>query len=192
MDFLRVYNAARMAGVRMPERPASAKTPSELIPIVYKELRSLAAAYMRKERPSHTLQPTALVHEAYLALARSTRMSLKGKTHFVAIAAIQMRRVLVDHARRRNAKKRGGDWQRITLDEKVAVTPEGTVDLLVLDGALDRLAELSPRQSRIAVYRLFGELGEREIAELLELSERTVRGEWKVAKTWLARELSSH
>jgi len=176
----------------MPERPASAKTPSELIPIVYKELRSLAAAYMRKERPSHTLQPTALVHEAYLALARSTRMSLKGKTHFVAIAAIQMRRVLVDHARRRNAKKRGGDWQRITLDEKVAVTPEGTVDLLVLDGALDRLAELSPRQSRIAVYRLFGELGEREIAELLELSERTVRGEWKVAKTWLARELSSH
>jgi RNA polymerase sigma factor (TIGR02999 family) len=163
--------------------------PAELVTVVYTELRRLAAAYMRRERPDDTLQPTALVHEAYLRLAREKRVMWQGKTHFSAMAAIQMRRILVERARRRAARRRGGGWRRVTLDEGGAVTSERSLDMLALDAALKKLLARSPRQGQIAEFRIFGGLSEAELAEHFELSERTVRADWRVARAWLAREL---
>lgn len=174
------------------ERESSIRrSPAELLPLVYEELRRLAGAYMRGERRSHTLQSTALVHEAYLRLEKHKKPSWKGKTHFFAIAAVEMRRVLVEHARARNAEKRGGGLREVTLDEGVAVTPRQTVDILALDEALTRLAALNARQAVVAEYRIFAGLTEAEMATILGVSERTVREDWRIARTWLRRQLSS-
>lgn len=170
--------------------PPQANGPTEFVPLVYQELRRLAAGYMRRERPDHTLEPTVLVNEAYLRLAGNTRLEWQGKTHFLAMAAIEMRRVLVDHARKRKTEKMGGGWKRVSLAEDVAVTPGRKVDVLALDEALLKLAAFDFRQSRVAELRLFGGLTERESAESLGVSERTVREDWRVARAWLARELS--
>jgi RNA polymerase sigma-70 factor (ECF subfamily) len=164
--------------------------PSELLPLVYDELRSLAARYLRQERPNHTLQPTALVHEAYVALARKRGVEWHGKTHFLATAASQMRRVLVDYARQRNALKRGGHVQMVSLEEHDAITPDGVLDILAIDQALERLEQLNVRQKDVVEMRLFAGLTEIEIAGLLGVSERTVREDWRIARAWLTHELA--
>lgn len=160
-----------------------------LIPLVYQELRRCAAAYLRRERPSHTLQPTALVHEAYLRLV-GRRTPWRNRAHFFAVASQMMRRILVDHARARRRGKRSGRWTRITLDEAVRVKNPGVVDLLDLDTALTRLAVFDPRLSDIAELRFFGGLSLEETGELLGISLATVEREWQAARAWLFKTLA--
>jgi RNA polymerase sigma factor (TIGR02999 family) len=166
------------------------KAISKILPHVYQELRRLAASFMLRERPSHTLQPTALVHEAYIRLVDNDRISFQGKTHFYAIAAEEMRRVLVEHARRHGARKRGGGRQRITLDEGLGSTEQVSAEVLDLDDGLRRLHALNSRQAKVAELRFFAGMNVRETAAFLNISERTVKGEWRIAKAWLLRELS--
>lgn len=163
----------------------------ELLPVLYEELKKLANYHLASERPDHTLQPTALVHEAYLRMAGQDQVKWQNKAHFMAIASKAMRRVLVDHARGRAAKKRGGDPQRITLDE--AWTPKTgprTMDLLALDQSLTRLGEKHPEKASLVEMRFFGGLKEGEIAEVLGISSRTVVRHWKFAQAWLYQDLS--
>ena len=165
----------------------------QLVPLVYKELRRLAAHYMRQEREGHTLQPTALVHEAYLRLADQQHMTWQSRAHFLGIAAQSMRRILIDHARGRVRVKRGGERERVDLDEERVFlgerSPEQSGKLLALDEALDRLAEIDPRQGRIVELRYFGGLTVEETAEVLGISPKTVKRDWSVAKAWLHAEL---
>ncbi len=163
-----------------------------LMPIVYDELRKLAKRYMRRQNPNHTLQTTALVNEAYLRLIDSSRVRWQDRTHFFAIAAQLMRRILVDFARARNSLKRGGEQIQITLDERIEAPFEKETNLVALDEALQKLAKLSQRQSQIVELRYFGGLSEEEIAETLEISTRTVRRDWSLARAWLYRELSQN
>lgn len=163
---------------------------ARLLPEVYEELRSLAAHYLRQERSDHTLQPTALVHEAFLKLSRQSRLDVNDRTHFLALAAGAMRQVLVDHARAHLAAKRGGGWQRITVDESVAVSEGGIEDLLALDDTLKRLAEVDEPAARIVEMRFFAGLTEVEIAEAMGMSERWVRSQWAFARAWLRREMA--
>lgn len=164
---------------------------SRLLPLVYEKLRHLAARYMQGERNDHTLQPTALVHEAYLRLIDSSRVDWNGKTHFFAVAATQMRRVLADHARAHGALKRGGGVRLSNLSEAFAAGPDDTLDTLALDEALERLARRSVRQCRVVELRYFAGLSVEETARFLDVSPGTVKGDWRVARAWLARELSS-
>jgi RNA polymerase sigma factor (TIGR02999 family) len=160
-----------------------------LLPLVYDELHRMAARYMRGERLGHTLQTSALVNEAYLRLADYKQMQWQDRAHFFAVAAQAMRRILVDFARARRNLKRGGGAQPVSLDEGLAVMPVGVTDLLALDEALGQLAALSPRQGRVVELRYFGGLSEEEVAEVLEVSPRTVRNDWSLARAWLRREL---
>lgn len=162
------------------------------MPLVYDELRRLAASYVRRERAGQTLQATALVHEAYLRLAGARERPWTGRTHFLAIAAISMRQILVDRARRRAAGKRGGARERITLDESLlSDTPDGAgVDLVALDDALQRLAALDPQQARIVELRYFGGLTVEETAEVVGVSAATVKRQWTVARAYLKRALA--
>jgi RNA polymerase sigma factor, TIGR02999 family len=160
-----------------------------LMPLVYDELRRIAKRYMRDQRVGHTLQTTALVNEAYLRLVDSSRVNWQNRTHFFAISAQLMRRVLVDFARARNALKRGGERIQVTLDEKIEAPFERETDLVALDEALENLAKLNRRQAQIVELRYFGGLSEEEIAEALGISVRTVRRDWSVARAWLYREL---
>jgi RNA polymerase sigma factor (TIGR02999 family) len=156
----------------------------ELLPQVYRELRGLAAAYLRRERRDHTLQPTALVHEAYLRLVDQTQVESPSRAQFFAIAANLMRQILVNHARDHRAAKRGGG-NKVTLEEGAAVVQQRGVDLIALDETLDKLAQLDPRQSRIVELRFFGGLTEDEIAEVLGVSAITVKRDWRIARAWL-------
>lgn len=183
-------NRARATLFLAGHSSGSAADAARLLPLVYGELRALAARYLREERPGHTLQPTALVHEAYLRLIEHDRIDWKGKTHFFAMAAIQMRRILVDHARARATEKRGGRAPRVTLDERLTRTPEASLDLLALDEALTRLAARHERQGRVAELRLFAGMLVGETALYLGVSERTVKDDWRVARAWLLKELS--
>lgn len=160
----------------------------KLVPLVYDELRRLAGHYMREERVDHTLQPTALVHEAYLKLADQRRVQWAGRTHFVAVAATAMRRILLDHARRHKAEKRGGG-RKATLEDGLAVTPDEQVDILALDEALTRLEAVDPRQARLVELRFFGGLNIEETAEALDVSPTTIKRDWRFARAWLRREL---
>jgi RNA polymerase sigma-70 factor, ECF subfamily len=162
-----------------------------LMPLVYSELRRMAGNFMRRQSPGHTLQATALVNEAYMRLIDSSRVNWQSRTHFFAICAQLMRRILVDFARKKNSLKRGGDRVQITLSERVEQPIEKQEDLVSLDEALDRLAEFSPRQARIVELRYFAGLTDEQIAETLEISSRTVRRDWSVARAWLYRELSN-
>ena len=162
---------------------------ARLLPLVYEELRALAARYLRGERAGHSLQPTDLVHEAYLRLIELDRMDWQGKAHFFAMAATQMRRVLVDHARAADAAKRGGRPARITLSDDLATTEQRSVDFLVLDDALSRLGHRHERQGRVAEMRLFAGLEVKEVALYLRVSERTVKEDWRVARAWLLKEI---
>jgi RNA polymerase sigma factor (TIGR02999 family) len=144
---------------------------------------------MRRERPNHTLQPTALVGEAFLRLVDQTRIDWQDRAHFLGIAARVMRQVLVDHARERGAAKRGGDVQRVTLDDYAGQENPAPLDVLILNDALDRLAAIDPRGARVVELRVFGGLTVEEVAALLDVSKRTVDNDWSVARMWLAREL---
>jgi RNA polymerase sigma factor (TIGR02999 family) len=163
----------------------------KLLPLVYDELRRRAGAYLRQERPGHTLQPTALVHEAYLKLVGGSSIDWKDRAHFFGVAARAMRQVLVDHARARQTAKRGEGQVRVELDAAGAVAaPARSVDLLDLDRALSRLAALDERQSRLVELRLFAGLTIEESAEVLRVSHATVSREWKHAEAWLQREMA--
>jgi RNA polymerase sigma factor (TIGR02999 family) len=162
----------------------------QLMPLVYDELRRLARHYMAREGPGHTLQTTALVNEAYLRLAGQQPVDWQNRAHFFAVAAQVMRHLLVDHARARQYQKRGGGAQRVELEEAMVIAPEQDVELLALDEALSRLAALDLRKSRLVELRYFGGLSAAETAEVLGLSEITVKREWLKAKAWLYRELS--
>src|SRR5215831_7085684 len=163
----------------------------KLIPLVYGELRRLADSYMRRERTGHTLQTTALVHEAYLKLLGQRSVDWQNRAHFFGIAAQVMRRILIDHARGHVRDKRGGGREAVPLDEALVFSPERSADFLELDSALERLAELDPRQAKIVELRFFGGLTVEEAAEVLGISPKTVKRDWSVAKAWLHGELKA-
>lgn len=171
-------------------RDGDAGAADELAPLLYDQLRRIAAAHLQREAPGRTLQPTALVHEAYLRLVDQSRSTWEDEAHFLAIAARIMRQILIDHARARNAQKRGGGARALTLHpEQTPARTERIVDALALDEAVERLAELSERQARIVELRCFGGLTVEQCARVLDVSERTVKGDWRVALAWLEREL---
>jgi RNA polymerase sigma factor (TIGR02999 family) len=160
--------------------------------LVYAELRRHAAAQLRRERPGHTLQPTALVHEAYMRLVDQRRADWQNRVQFLAVASQMMRRILVDRARARHAGKRGGHAARVSLDDAANVpAPDAGVDVLDLDAALDRLASVDPRKSRIAELRFFGGLSLEETGHVLNVSAKTVERDWQTARAWLYRALSA-
>lgn len=159
-----------------------------LLPMVYAELHRLAASYMRRERPDHTLQPTALINEAYLRLVRED-VDWNSRAHFIGLAAHVMRRVLVDHARAHRAEQRGGGLKRVELTEQIAVAPEKLEDLLELDEALGRLQKVSPRQARVVELRYFGGLSVEQIGAVLGIASRSVKRDWSLARIWLFQEL---
>lgn len=161
----------------------------KLFPLVYEELKRLARTYMRRERPDHTLQTTALVHEAYLRLVRQQAVNWQGRSHFFGIAAQVMRRILVDHARGHLRDKRGGGEQAVPIDEALVFAPEQSLELMKLDEALERLTKLDPRQGKIVELRFFGGLTVEQTAELMGISPKTVKRDWSVAKAWLYSEV---
>lgn len=161
-----------------------------LIPQVYGELRRLAARYMRRERGNHTLQPTALVNEVYTQLVKQPQIPWQSRAHFFATASRLMHHILVDHARKRLAAKRGGPQCQVTLSEAVIQAENRTIDVLVLSEALERLTEFDPRQARVVELHFFGGLNFEEIAEVLAVSERTIKRDWSMARSWLKGELS--
>lgn len=163
----------------------------ELLPLVYEELRRRAAAYLRRERADHTLQPTALIHEAYLRLVGQQRVAWQNRAQFFGLAAQMMRRILVDHARAQRAAKRPAAAMKVALDERISLSAPIDCDLLLLDRALTELAALDPRQGQIVELRYFGGLAEHEVAELLVISRSTVTREWQTARAWLYRRMTS-
>lgn len=161
-----------------------------LFPLVYDELRKMARQYLRRERDDHTLQPTALVNEAFMRLVDQQHVNWQNRAHFFAIAANMMRRILINHAEAHRAAKRGGSERKVTLDEAMSVFAERDIDLLALDEALTRLSEFDKEQSRIVELRFFGGLTNEEVAEVTNVSLATVKREWATAKTWLLKELT--
>ena len=174
-----------LAAYRAGDREAMER----LVPLVYAELRRIAARYVRGERSEHTLQPTALVHEAYLRLVEQQDVQWQNRAHFLGCAAQLMRHILIDHARARRAGKRGGGGARVTLGEASELAQERAVDLIALDDAMKALEALDPRQSRMVELRYFGGLSIEETAEVLGMSSAQVRREWTAVRVWLRREL---
>ena len=162
----------------------------KLIPLVYDQLRRLAQRQLDLERPGHTLQATALVNEAYLLLVDQREVRWQNRAHFFALAAQMMRHILVDFARSRNQLKRGGDWEQVSIDEALTISGDRTAELLDLDEALTALSKLDERQSKVVEMRFFGGLTEPEIAEVLQVSPRTVNADWSMARSWLLSQLS--
>lgn len=163
---------------------------SELIPLLYKELHHLASSYLQRERPDHTLQTTALVHEAYLRLVDQKEVTWNNRAHFFAVAAQMMRRILVDYARKHKALKRGSSVPKISLEQAAVFSKEQTHEMLVVDELLTRLASFDPQGGRIVELRFYGGLSVEETAEVMSISSAKVKREWSVAKAWLVRELS--
>ena len=164
----------------------------QLLPAVYEELRALAAHYLQRERREHTLQPTALVHEAYMRLIDQHSVDWRNRAQFFGVAAQMMRRILKNHAEARRAEKRGGGAERVTLTSDLNIASRADVDVLAIDQALTRLAELDKRQAEIVELRIFGGLSVAEVSEVLGVSEPTVKRDWSMAKAWLKRELAVH
>jgi RNA polymerase sigma-70 factor (ECF subfamily) len=162
---------------------------SKLIPVVYNELRRLAGSYMRRERADHTLQATALVHEAFLKLVNQRSVSWQSRAHFFGVAAQLMRRILVDHARGHSRQKRGGEPVKVSLDEAFVSAESQADEVLAVDDSLDALAKVDPRQARVVELRFFGGLSVEEAAGVLGVSPKTVKREWSVAKAWLTADL---
>ena len=162
----------------------------DLLPLVYRELRRQAAGYLRHERADHTLQPTALVHEAYLRLAGQERIAWQNRAQFFGVAAQMMRRILVDHARGRRAAKRPGAAIKVAFDERAGATQPRDCELLALDEALNELTTIDPRLGRIVELRYFGGLSEQEVANVLATSRSTITREWQTARTWLYRRMT--
>jgi RNA polymerase sigma factor (TIGR02999 family) len=163
----------------------------DLLPLVYKELRRCAAAYLRRESANHTLQPTALVNEAYIRLVGQTRVVWQSRAHFYGVAAQMMRRILVDHARAQHRDKRFQAGMKVTLDERVAAPAPRDWELLVLDDALNELTAIDARKAQIVELRYFGGLSEAEVAQVLGISRSTVTREWQIAKGWLYRRVTT-
>jgi RNA polymerase sigma factor (TIGR02999 family) len=181
-EFSRVLQEAGRLGA---DRVAS----DRLYALVYDELRRMASGFMRRERAGHTLPPTAVVHEAYLRLVDPDVTRWENRAHFFGVAARAMRQILVEHARRRAAGKRGGGWQRITFDEEILPADETGLEILALHDALENLIGLDERVARVVELRTFGGLTVAEIAEVLHVSKRTVDGDWRFAKKWLRQQL---
>jgi RNA polymerase sigma-70 factor, ECF subfamily len=172
------------------KKPAA---PNELFPVIYGELRRVAKRYLNRERKNHTLQPTALVHEAWLRLQNDRGIEWQGRTHGLALGAQAMRRLLVDHGRFQKREKRGGGAQPVVLDDLLKAATTGAVpieDLILLEAALTRLEAVDPRAAQVVALRFFSGMSNPEVAEHLKLSVRTVEGDWSHAKAWLKRELS--
>lgn len=165
------------------------KAADALFPLLHKEFLALARKFMSSERVNHTIEPTALVNEAYLRLIDQRKTDWRSKSHFFAIGAKAMRRVLVDHARGKRRDKRGGQAQRIELEDSIALSPSRAEDILAVHEALEKLSELDPRQATIVELRFFGGLGIAEIAEVLDVSKRTVESDWTMVRAWLRKEL---
>jgi len=168
-----------------------AQAQARLIERLYRDLRRIAAAHLRAERPNHTLQPTALVHEAYARLAGQSEIDLKDRVHFLAIVSHLMRQVLVDYAKARRAAKRGGGGRQVTLDECMFVENTRSLDVLIMDELLERLTKLNARHARIVEMHFFGGLSFEEIADVLGIGLRTVERDWKMARAWLRSEISA-
>jgi RNA polymerase sigma-70 factor, ECF subfamily len=166
------------------------QTGERLFEAIYPELRRLARSLMRRERPGHTLQPTELVHDAYMKLVDETIILARDRAHFLGIAARAMRQILVDHARRRHAEKRGGQWDRVTLVDSLGSSAANGIELLALDEAIASLAAKDQRAARVMELRIFGGLTIEEIAQVLDVSKRTIDADWQFARLWIARVLS--
>ena len=179
-----------VTGLLLSWRQGDAGALDRLVPLMYDELRRVARRHLRRERPGHSLQATALVHEVYLRLVDVDRMTLKSRTHFFAVAARLMRQILVDHARRKRAGKRGGGVTMMSLDEVSPAAQTSNVDVLALDQALDALSSFDPQQCRVVELRFFAGLNIDEAAEALGISTATVEREWAMAKAWLYQRLS--
>lgn len=164
----------------------------QLIPLVYDELRQMAKRYMRRQPSGHTFQTTELIHEAYLKLAKSDEQNWQNRAHFFGIAAQAMRHILVDYARAKQSKKRGGFQQKVTLEETAVITSKRSDEIVILDDALQRLTLLDNRKGRVVELKYFGGLTNEEIAEVLKISPETVKRDWRFARTWLLRELSEN
>lgn len=162
---------------------------ARLMDAIYGELRALAGSYFRGQPAAHTLQPTALVHEAFVKVAARTGQHYESEAHFFAICAVAMRGILADYARRRRADKRGGDWQRVGIENVDALGGAGAIDPLALDDALDELAKRSRRQARVVEYRFFAGMSEMQIGEVLDVSRSTVQEDWRSARAWLIVQL---
>ncbi len=162
----------------------------QLLPLIYDELKRIAANYLRRERSDHTLQPTALVNEAYMKMIDITQVSWQNKAHFIGVAANQMRRILVDHARQHNAQKRGGEFHILTLNEEIDKADEQSTELIALDDALTELAKMDPIKAQIVELRYFGGLTTDETAEVLDVSPITIKRHWKMTKAWLYGQLT--
>ncbi len=175
-----------LARVRAGERGAE----QELLPLVYDELRGIARGQLSRERRNHTLQATALLHEAWMKLGSLDTAEPKDRAHFMAIAARTMRQILVDHARGKKAQKRGSDWDKVTLDIAIDQLQQEELDLVALDEALQQLAEHDARKARVVELRFFGGLAMAEIADVLGVSVRTAEGDWYMARAWLRKALS--
>ena len=178
-----------VTGLLVAWKNGSPEALDELIPIVYGELRNLARHQLRGERPDHSLQPTALTHEAFLRLFGTRQVSWQNRAHFFAVASQLMRRILVEHARKRGAAKRAGSATRVILDEAQTPAESVEVDVIALHEALTKLEEVDPRQSRIVELKYFGGLNNEETAEVLSISLATVKRDWSVARLWLRRAL---
>lgn len=183
--------APRVTELLLNWRQGDQDAREQLIPLVYAELRRVARRYLRQERPDHTLQSGALVHEAYLRLLHEKTPQWENRAHFFGFAAQLMRHILVDHARSRNAAKRGAGVPRLVLNEQIALPQSRDLDLVALDDALNRLAELDPQQSKLIELRFFGGLSIEETAVVLNISPATVKREWTTARAWLQREMKS-
>ena len=171
-------------------RDGDPRAEAKVVELLYADLHRQAVRMMRRESASHTLQATALVHEAYARLAGSQTPEWKDRNHFLAVASTVMRRVLVDHARARDSAKRGGPEKPLSLDVGLPLSVEHDPDVIALDRALDRLAELDPRQAKVVTLRFFGGMTVAEVAEVLDVSKRTVEAEWTMAKAWLRQQMT--
>ena len=185
-EVTRVLHELAESGSSSEERGAAT---GRIFALVYDELRAVASRIMSRERPGHTLQPTVLVHEAYMKLIDQESLRWNDRAHFLAIAARAMRQILIDYARRRGTDKRGGPWKRVTLDDEIALGPGPDLELLDLNSALERLAALDGRAAHVAELRLFGGLSVEEAAHVLSVSPRTIKADWAMARMWLSREL---
>jgi RNA polymerase sigma factor (TIGR02999 family) len=186
------FEPSEITGLLHDMRNGGPEAEERLIAVVYKELRRLAASYLRQEAAGHTLQPTALVHEAYLRLTHMEAVDWESRSHFFAVAARLMRHILVDHARAQLAEKRGERFTIVGLDEALVASPDKAPEILALDEALDRLARFDPRQCRIVELRFFSGMNEEETGRVLGISSRTVKRDWRAAKAWLYRELNTN
>ena len=184
-------NPAQLTQLLRAWRNGEPQALDQLMPLVLQELKKIARNFMRGQRVGHTLQTTALVNEAYVRLVDSSRVNWQDRSHFFAISAQLMRRILVDIARRKNSLKRGGERVQVSLADDVKAAPQKETDVVALDEALERLAQLNPRHSQIVELKYFGGLTEEDIAETLGISVRTVRRDWNLARAWLFRELRS-